>query len=191
MAEGATVGQIVLVGMPGSGKSTVGRRVATALDVPFVDTDAALVVTSGREIDAWFSDVGEKGFRKAESRLVRDLLAAPTTQVLATGGGVVVMPATRAALRDDCHTVVWLRAGPAFLASRIARKSDQNNRPLLGKDPRAALERLEAERRELYAEVADIIVDVEPVMAGADHPRRELAALIVDTLARARVQVWR
>jgi shikimate kinase len=184
-------GHVVLVGMMGSGKTTVGRRVARKLDLGFVDTDAELVATSGRSITDWFTDEGEEAFRVAESKVLADVLDAPGTRVVATGGGIVLAESNRTALCDPRHTVIWLRASPAFLTSRITRKSDRTGRPLLGDDPRAALEQLDAQRRDRYALVADMVVDIEAVMTGAEHPRKQLGRVIVDALGRAGVMVGR
>lgn len=179
----------MLVGMMGSGKTTVGRRVARKLDLDFVDTDTELVTESGRSIAEWFTDEGEDAFRSAETEVVTRALDAGTTSVVATGGGVVLAEVTRARLSEGRHTVIWLRAGPAFLASRIDRKAELKARPLLSGDTRATLDRLDAERRDLYAEVADIVIDIEPVMSEGDHPRKKLSRLIIDTLARSGAQV--
>jgi len=184
-------GHIVLVGMMGSGKTTVGRRVARKLELDFVDTDAELVATSGRSITDWFSDQGEEAFRAVESEVLREVLDAPVTRVVATGGGIVLGEANRAALCDPRHSVIWLRASPAFLASRITRKAERTDRPLLGDDPRGALEQLDAERRDRYAMVADMIIDIEPVMTVAQHPRKQLGRVIIDALIRTGVQVRR
>ncbi|HET8931722.1 MAG TPA: shikimate kinase [Acidimicrobiales bacterium] len=184
-------GHVVLVGMMGSGKTTVGRRVARKLDLDFVDTDAELVTQSGRSIADWFTDEGEDAFRAAESDVVARILDSGPTRVVATGGGVVLADANRARLAESRHTVIWLRAGPAFLTSRITRKSEQKARPLLSGDTHGALDRLDAERRDLYAEVADIVIDIEPVMSDDDHPRKKLSRLIIDTLGRTGVQVRR
>ena len=196
MAETATpgapgAGHVVLVGMMGSGKTTVGRRIARKLELDFVDTDAELVESGGRSVAEWFSEVGEDGFRRAEAEVLARVLDAPRSAVVATGGGVVLAAENRQRLVEPRHTVVWLRAGPAFLASRIERKAERQERPLLADDPRASLERLDAERRDWYAEVADIVVDIEPVMSGDDHPRKKLARFIIETLGRTGVQVVR
>ncbi len=182
-------GHVVLVGMMGSGKTTVGRRVAHKLGLDFVDTDEELVAESGRSITEWFVDAGEDAFRTAETELLGRILAPGPTRVVATGGGVVLAEANRTRLSDCRHTVIWLRAGPAFLASRITRKSERKVRPLLSGDPQATLERLDAERRDLYAEVADIVIDIEPVMNEGDHPRKRLGRLIIDALGRTGAQV--
>lgn len=184
-------GHVVLVGMMGSGKTTVGRRVARKLELDFVDTDEEVVTTSGRSIGDWFAEVGEDGFREAESEVLTRVLDAPVSRVVSTGGGIVVAEANRKRLSDPRHTVVWLRAGPAFLASRFDRKAERKARPLLAEDPRAALERLDVERRDRYAEVADIVIDIEPVMNDGDHPRKRLGRLIVDVLGQTGLELAR
>jgi shikimate kinase len=168
----------VLVGMPGAGKSSIGRRVAKRLDRPFVDADDELVRRSGRTVRDWFAGEGEAAFRTAESALLADLLAAPGPSVVAAGGGVVLAAGNRALLRGDRATVVWLRAGVPYLLSRVLQKQD--HRPLLDADPEATLARLHEIRTPLYEEVADIVLDVEPVRLSHDRPKRALADLIAD-----------
>jgi shikimate kinase len=168
---------VVLVGMPGAGKSSVGRRLAKRLDRPFVDADDELVRRSGRTVRDWFAGEGETAFRAAESALLADLLSAPGPSIVAAGGGVVLDPANRELLRDRA-TVVWLRAGVPYLLSRVLQKQD--HRPLLDEDPEAALTRLHEARTPLYEEVADITVDVEPFREAHDKPKRELAARLAD-----------
>ncbi len=191
MADGLRAGQVVLVGMMGSGKTTVGGKLARRLDLEAVDTDTELVAGSGLEIDEWFTERGEAAFRAAEHEVLARVLDHPRTRVVATGGGVVVDAANRALLVEARHTVVWLRASPAFLASRIERKSARRNRPLLGDDPRGALEELDARRRDLYGEVADVVIDIETVMAGEDKPRKTLSRVVADTLERLAMPVQR
>ena len=168
---------VVLVGMPGAGKSSVGRRLAKKLDRPFVDADDELVRRSGRTVRDWFAEEGEEAFRAAESDLLADLLAAPGPSVIAAGGGAVLAPANRALLKEQA-TVVWLRAGVPYLLSRVLQKQD--HRPLLDEDPEAALTRLHAARTPLYAEVADITLDVEPFREDHDKPKKELAVRIAE-----------
>jgi shikimate kinase len=150
---------VVLVGLMGSGKTTIGKKVASALGVPFADTDAEIERRSGRSIAAIFESDGEAAFRATEAATVAELVDTSPPGVVATGGGAVLDPATRARLRDRA-TVVWLRATPAVLVHRIA---SDGTRPLLADDPRAALVRLAAEREPLYREVADHVVDVDHV----------------------------
>lgn len=175
----------MLVGMPGAGKSSVGRRLARKLDRPFVDADDELVRRSGRTVRDWFAGEGEAAFRAAESALLADLLAAPGPSVVAAGGGVVLDPGNRAALRDRA-TVVWLRAEVPYLLSRVLQKQD--HRPLLDEDPEVALTRLHQARTPLYQEVADITVDVEPFRVAHDKPKRELAVRLVDLITAHETQ---
>lgn len=175
-------GHVVFVGMMGSGKSTVGRKVANRLGRDFVDTDDAVVTGSGRAITDWFAAGDEVGFRDAEERVLAEVLGRDEPVVVATGGGIVLREANRNRLRSAANTVVWLRASPAFLAGRVAQGERRTKRPLLADDPLAALERLEGERRALYAEVADLIIDIEPTMRQVEKPRKRLAALVVEAL---------
>ncbi len=175
---------IVLVGMPGAGKSSVGRRLAKRLDRPFVDADDELVRRSGRTVRAWFAEEGEPAFRAAESALLADLVAAPGPSVVAAGGGVVLDPANRELLTSDAATVVWLRAGVPYLLSRVLQKAEgADHRPLLDDDPEARLTALHQARSPLYAEVADITLDVEPFRSAHEKPKRELAVRIADLVA--------
>jgi shikimate kinase len=182
MATSDGAGTVVLVGMPGAGKSSVGRRLAKRLDRPFVDADDELVRRSGRSVRDWFATEGEAAFRAAESALLADLLAAPGPAVVAAGGGVVLDPANRALLRERA-TVVWLRAGVPYLLSRVLQKQD--HRPLLDEDPEARLTALHEARTPLYAEVADHVVDVEPFRQAHDKPKRELAARLAEMVGSA------
>lgn len=172
-----TVGHVVLVGLMGAGKTTVGRRVAKALDRPFVDCDEAFVTSTGRTIAEVFATDGEPRFRALEAELVAELLAVPEPTVVATGGGAVLDPRTRAALRAaDGPLVVWLRADAAFLA---ARAKDRAHRPLLaGTDAREVLARLAVERDPLYAEVADEVLDVASFHEWGTQPKKAMAARI-------------
>jgi shikimate kinase len=175
-------GSVVLVGLMGSGKTTVGRRLASRLERPFIDADEAAEATTGRTIAELFEVRGEDGFRDVETDVLCTVLAGPEPVVVAAGGGVVLRPANRARLKADDVTVVFLDASPAFLASRIERKA---HRPLLAGDasPREVLERLHGERAELYTEVADVVVSVEPFHEGEEKPKQALAARIADLLA--------
>lgn len=170
---------VVLVGMMGSGKSTVGKRVAARLDRPFVDADHDLEQSLGRSIADVFATEGEAWFREEEARHLTRLLGAPTPQVVAAGGGVVLRPESRERLRRHDVTVVWLRAEPAFLASRAEAKP---HRPLLAEGGSAleVFERMDAERRALYEEVADVTIDVRPFHAEEAKPKAAMA----DAIAR-------
>lgn len=177
----ATVRPVVLVGMMGAGKTTVGRRVAKLLDRPFVDADDELAERTGRSVRDWFAEHGEAVFRQAEFEVMKDLVGDGNGRVIAAGGGAVTSEATRACLRSGA-LVVWLRAGVPFLATRVGRK---DHRPLLDDDMEATLTRLMDERSDLYAAVADIVIDVEPVHHRFTKPKRELARLVADRVQEA------
>lgn len=168
---------VVLIGLMGAGKTTVGRRLAEALGAPFRDSDDEIAIAAGMDIPQIFETLGEPAFRDGERRVIERLLAeAP--HVLATGGGAFMDPATRAAIKAGAVSV-WIRADLDTLVERTARKHD---RPLLRKgDPRRILSDLMARRHPVYAE-ADVIVDSPP---GAPHDR--VAAAILDALRSARV----
>jgi shikimate kinase len=174
---------LVLVGLMGAGKTTIGRRVAALLDRPFLDADDELAERSGRTVRAWFEEDGEQAFRKAEAGFLRTLLDAHEPVVLATGGGVVVAEENRLRLTADDVTVVWLHGEPAFLASRAKPK---DHRPLLADDPRTTLERLFAEREHWYREVADIVIDVQPAFLTESKPKDRLAEEVVAGIVRCR-----
>lgn len=146
---------LVLVGMMGVGKSTVGRRVAERLDRPFVDSDEEIVARTGREVAEIFATDGEARFRELEAQVLSDLLGTPEPSVIAAAGGSILDASTRAALRAR-GTVVWMRAPVDVLVDRTARGT---HRPALATDPRGTLQRMESDRSDLYAEVADVEVD--------------------------------
>lgn len=147
---------VALVGMMGAGKSSVGRRLATRLEVPFCDADAEIEAAAGCGIAEIFERFGEPEFRAGERRVILRLLTAPP-HVLATGGGALMDPATRARIAQDAISV-WLRAPPDLLMSRLARR---DTRPLLRQgDPQQTLMRLLAEREPLYAQ-SDLVIDAE------------------------------
>jgi 5-deoxy-5-amino-3-dehydroquinate synthase len=150
---------VVLVGLMGVGKTTIGKRIATRLGMPFVDGDAELERRSGQSVRELFTIEGEEGFRQREAEVLDDLLRAEQPTVIAAGGGVVVRPENRERLRSAPARVIYLRADPAFLATRVTRK---DHRPLLdGDDPAGALVRLAAERDGWYREVAYEVIDVQ------------------------------
>ncbi|MGD0743115.1 MAG: bifunctional shikimate kinase/3-dehydroquinate synthase [Acidimicrobiales bacterium] len=148
---------IVLVGMMGSGKSSVGRQLAALLDRRFVDTDEQIAAVGGGTVAELWSTGGESRVRELESAVLAEAIAAPGASVIAVGGGAVLDPANRAAIAK-AGDAVWLRASVDTLVERLG---DGAGRPLLEPDPAAALRRLESERRPLYAEVAGVIVDVD------------------------------
>jgi shikimate kinase len=151
---------LLLVGMMGAGKTTVGRLVAERLHRPYRDSDAMVEEATGRSVPELFASDGEAAFRAAESDALRRALAPPPA-VISVAGGAVLDPANRALLAES-GTIVWLRAEPATLAARVG---DGSGRPLLAPDPTSALVALDAVRRPLYAEVADSVVDVDGLEA--------------------------
>ncbi len=145
---------IVLVGLMGAGKTSIGRRMAARLGVPFRDADAEIELAAGCSIPELFRRYGERHFRDGERRVIRRLLAGDPL-VLATGGGAFMDPDTRAAIRDSAVSI-WLRCRLATLVRRVATR---NTRPLLqGGNPAEILGRLMEQRHPIYAE-ADMIVD--------------------------------
>jgi len=151
------VTRLLLVGMMGAGKTTVGRIMADRLGCPYVDSDAEVAADTGRTAPEILAADGEAALRVAESAALREAVSRPAPVVVSVAGGAVLDAGNRALIRDS-GTVVWLRAAPATLAERVG---DGAGRPLLGRDPAAALIRLDEVRRPLYAEVADIVVDVD------------------------------
>ena len=145
---------VVLVGLMGSGKSTVGRRLAKRLGLQFVDADEEIASAAGCSIEDIFAFHGEEAFRDGEHRVIRRLLAGPV-HVLATGGGAFLDERTRAVITER-GTSVWLRADLDVLLRRVRRN---DSRPLLKNgDPKDILSRLKEERDPIYA-LADLTVD--------------------------------
>jgi shikimate kinase len=144
---------LVLVGMMGAGKSSIGRKLAQRLGLPFVDADSEIERAAGMSISDIFAEHGEPYFRAGEARVIARLLDAGP-QVLATGGGAFMHPQSRDAIRAKGISV-WLKADHDVLMKRIKRRND---RPLLKTDdPGETLRRLMAERDPVYAE-ADVTV---------------------------------
>jgi shikimate kinase len=148
----------VLVGLMGTGKTTVGRLLAERLGRPFVDSDAVVEARTGRTVREIFETDGEAAYRPLETAALLDALASPVPAVIAAAGGVVLSPVNRRALEEHAGLVVWLRADPGTLVGRV---SPHDHRPLLDGDRAAMLARMAADRTALYTEVADVIVDVD------------------------------
>jgi shikimate kinase len=139
---------IVLVGLMGAGKTTLGRRLARRLGLAFVDADEEIERAAGMKIAEIFQRYGEGHFREGERRVLARLIEGPR-RVIASGGGAFVNPETRALILERC-IAVWLDAEIDTLAERASRRG---NRPLLkGKDPRAVLQSLAEARNPIYAE---------------------------------------
>jgi shikimate kinase len=146
---------LVLVGMMGVGKTTVGHRVADALGRPFLDSDEEIERRTGLTVAQIFEADGEAAFRAIETDVLLDALASPEPVVIAAAGGTVLSERNRQAL-DRAGTVVWLRAPTDLLVPRVVGST---HRPAIAADPAGTLARLADDREELYAEVADTVVD--------------------------------
>ncbi|HEX8483211.1 MAG TPA: shikimate kinase [Allosphingosinicella sp.] len=139
---------IVLVGLMGAGKSTVGRRLARRLHLPFLDSDEEIERAADYEIKEIFDRFGEESFRDGERRVLRRLISGPP-KVIATGGGAFMDDETRNLILERC-IAIWLEAEVETLATRVARRG---HRPLLaGKDPHSLLESLAEVRNPVYAQ---------------------------------------
>lgn len=155
-----TLRSIVLIGLMGAGKTTIGRRLAAQLGLPFYDADHEIEAAAGCTVAEIFERHGEPAFREGERKVICRLLEGPR-HVLATGGGAFMNAQTRDLIREKGLSV-WLRADLDLLMERVSRRQ---NRPLLKTDnPRATMERLMTERYPIYAE-ADVVVD----STGAPH----------------------
>jgi shikimate kinase len=152
---------VVLVGLMGAGKTSVGRRLADKLGIPFVDADHEIEAAAGKPIKEIFADHGEPYFREGERRVIQRLLGNGA-QVLATGGGAYMNDETRAGIAD--HGIsVWLKASLPLLMKRVAKRQD---RPLLqADDPEQVMRTLMDKRYPVYA-LADVTVESRDVQHG-------------------------
>jgi shikimate kinase len=160
--------RVVLVGMMGSGKTTVGRLVAARLGSGFSDTDEEVESFAGISVPEMFERDGEAAFRRAETEALETLLRRNGSRVVAVGGGAVLSEANREAIRSQA-TVVWLRATVGTLTDRVG---SGEGRPLLksraevgAEEPWGRLEELIDERRPLYETMADVVVDTDGLSA--------------------------
>ena len=152
---------IVLVGLMGAGKTSVGRRLAEKLNLPFVDADHEIAVAAGKSIPEIFADHGEDYFREGERRVIARLLE-DGAQVLATGGGAYMNSETRERIRN-LGISIWLKADLDLLMKRVSKRND---RPLLQQDdPAKVLQRLIDTRYPVYA-TADVTVESRDVQHG-------------------------
>ncbi len=170
---------ISLIGLPGSGKSSVGRTLARRLGVRFVDSDTVIEERIGEPIRSFFDREGEERFRDLEEEVIASLCAPGAEGVLATGGGAVLRPANRAALQGH-STVIYLRSVPEELFRRLRHDTQ---RPLLQvADPRARLRELYAQRDPLYRETAHFVIETGrpsmPALVGMILMQLELAGVV-------------
>jgi shikimate kinase len=167
--------RILLVGMMGAGKTTTGQLVARRLGWEYRDSDADVEAATGLTVPDLFSRDGESAFRKAEAGVLAGACADAAPSVVSVAGGAVLSPDNRRLIKES-GTVVWLRAKPETLARRVG---DGAGRPLLGDDPAEAMVRLNEVRAPLYAEVADLVIDVD------DLSPQGVAALILEAVVGA------
>ncbi len=149
---------IVLVGMMGAGKSSVGRLLAEKLGRRLYDSDEIIEAREGRTVREIWSTDGEDHFRELETQVLTDGVTADEPSVIAAAGGVVLSETNRRVLRDSDAHVVWLLAGVDLLLGRV---KNGMHRPLLDDDPEGTLREMFETREPLYREVADAIVSVE------------------------------
>ena len=167
---------IVLVGLMGVGKTTIGRRLAARLGLPFVDADHEIEAAAGMTISEIFEKFGEPHFRDGERRVIARLITGEPS-VIATGGGAFMNPETRALILDNA-TAIWLDADVKVLADRVGRAGRRDTRPLLvGRDPLEVLTELAAVRNPVYA-LAPIHVRSQPL------PHEETVEAIIEALPK-------
>ena len=174
---------IALVGLPGGGKSTVGRHLAKRLRRPFVDSDTVIEQRIARSIRSFFEQEGEAAFRDIESQVIAEL-CIPQGIVLATGGGATLREANRQELRTHCN-VIYLRSTPEELYRRLRHGTQ---RPLLQvRDPLARLREMFRERDPLYEAVAHFVIDTGrpsvPVLVNALLMQLEMLGIVGGELA--------
>lgn len=171
---------IVLVGLMGSGKTTVGKRIAQELGYSFVDSDDVVANAAGKSVREIFAQDGEPAFRRHESDAIRSVLTnRAASVVLATGGGAVMSSENRSLISEEASHVVWLDASVEDL---VVRTKSGAARPLLDGDAAATLQSLKSQRSAWYDEVATVRIDtrgkpvakvcsavLEAIRAGADH----------------------
>jgi shikimate kinase len=155
--------RILLVGMMGAGKTTTGHLLAERLGWAYRDSDADVEAATGLTVPELFARDGEAAFRRAEAAVLAEACADPSPSIVSVAGGAVLSEDNRRLIASS-GIVVWLRARPETLAARVG---DGIGRPLLGDDPAEAVVRLDAVRAPLYAELADVVLDVDELTAVA------------------------
>jgi shikimate kinase len=155
---------VVLVGLMGTGKTTVGRILAQRLGRPLCDSDEMVEARTGRTVRQIWETDGEPAYRVEETAVLREALTSAAPNVIAAAGGVVLREENRRALQGADATVIWLRGNPGVL---VARAVTGEHRPLLDRDPLARLQEMARLREALYREVADIEVDVSTLSPDA------------------------
>jgi shikimate kinase len=175
------VERVILVGMMGAGKSTVGRLLADRLGWRHFDSDAQVMAETGQSVPELFAERGEEAFRAEESRVLAEALSGVEPVVVSAAGGVVLSRPNRDLLMRS-GVVVWLRADPALLARRVGKGE---GRPLLDDDPATRLADLYDVRRPLYEKVAAVAVDVDRLTPRQVVERLLAEPVLVDRGIRA------
>lgn len=157
---GATGRLVVLVGLMGTGKTTIGRRLAEVLGCPFLDSDRLIEAETGRTVRQLWLDGGEEAYRARERRTVLDAVGGAPA-VLAAPGGIVEDDEVVTALSDPGITVVYLRSQPATIVGRLG--DETTHRPLIDGPPADLFAELFARRDPRYAALADLVIDVDDV----------------------------
>lgn len=165
--------RVLLIGLMGTGKSTVGRLLAARLSARYLDNDELVLISAGSALEELRRKEGEAGLRAAESKALAAALELTAPAVAGVAAGVVLDPANRDRLAATDATVVWLRARPETLACRVAGGGD---RPWLRPDPLATFQRMAQERYATYEALSDLTIDVD------DLTPNQIVDLIVDQL---------
>lgn len=175
-AEARPISAIVLLGLMGAGKTTIGRLLAERLGWPLDDSDPSIQAREGRTVRELRDEIGVDAMHALEARHLIEALAAPRPRVVTPAAFVIEVPACRAALGDDGVAAIWLRATPATLAARFWA---QPHRPAYGEDPATFLAAQAARRDPWFQEVATLVLDVDHLTPEA------VVAAIVGSLRRA------
>ena len=163
---------IVLIGMMGAGKTTVGSRLARRLDRRFVDSDVEVEQRTARTVREIFETDGEAAYRLLESEVLAEALGSEEPTVIAAAGGTILDPNNRRRMKE-CGTVVFLEAKPGDLLPRVG---GQDHRPLLRDDPAGVLQQMDEVRRPLYEETADLVIDASS--GGPDEVVDQIVKLV-------------
>lgn len=169
------MGRIYLIGLPGVGKTTLGKKVADSLGLDFIDIDCMLQEEFGMRVVEIFATYGEPYFRDMESRMLATVAKKPYDAIIATGGGIVLREENRSRLRES-GTVIYLDRSP----ESILRDIDVEGRPLLAKNPQRLFE-LSRERGAIYAQCCHIAV---PLPRGVEESIRHLQEVLSDPEAQ-------
>jgi shikimate kinase len=173
---------VVLIGLPGAGKTSIGRHLAKLLDRPFADADEQLELAAGRTIPRMARERGDE-LHRWEAQTLADLVDHDGALVISAPGAVEIGRENRALLTQSA-VVLWIRGSVRFLTEL----GDPTHRPRLADGQRDALARLERELAPLYADVADHVIDIEPFHALDDEPKRTIARHILQVLATGPLQ---